>query len=476
MRDGVIAKYSPTGDLLWYRQLGGTGNESFQKVIIDSGGKVTLLGLASDGAQLDTILFSSNAVSPVVLVQLDTQGQVQYIHEVGNSTLLLLSSLASDASGNYYVSGSFAFDATFGRFALTTSSATGRGLDQFVVKVSAAGTVQWAQQGCRIPFGLGIGTTNSHLVTEPNGTTYFVWSLPPNATTGFGSQTLPAGRGDYDVLVIKISPQGTPQWTQRVGGTGTDIPTYAGLDAAGRLVVPGVTAPAGSLTSASSATTGVVTVLEPTAGNMVWTRDLPATLASAYGSVATDVAGNLYLAGYFSGQAMLPGKTLTGAGGFDALVVSYSPTGDLRWAQQSTGTGDEIPRHIALTNANRPVVAGLLTNGGQFGSTALSSQATVTGSYMAFVAYLSGITTATRAAVTATPLSLYPNPATATTTVKLPALPTGTELIFIDGMGRVARRVPASPALSVAGLAPGLYVVQATAPSGEQWASRLAVE
>nr|GFD10468.1 hypothetical protein [Tanacetum cinerariifolium] len=38
-QDGVVAKYSPTGSLLWYRQLSGPGSDSFQKVIIDASGK-----------------------------------------------------------------------------------------------------------------------------------------------------------------------------------------------------------------------------------------------------------------------------------------------------------------------------------------------------------------------------------------------------------------------------------------------------
>ena len=481
-QDGVVAKYGPAGNLLWYRQLGSSGADSFQKVILDASGKVTLLGLASDGAQFGATTFTNNSFSPsLVLAQLDAQGQVQYVREVGSASLLLPASLASDANGNYYVSGSFALDATFGSFSLTTPITTTYGLDQFVVKVSAAGTVEWAQQGGRIFPSASTATTSSHLVAEPGGSVYFVWTIPPSVATGFGSLALPAGRGDYDGLVVKFTTQGTPQWAQRVGGAGADIPTYAGLDAAGRLVVPGFTAAAGSLSSSGSAstttaTTGFVAVLEPTAGNLVWTRDLQATLAGGYRSVAADAAGNIYLAGHFSGQGTLPGKTLTGAGGLDALVVSYSAAGSLRWTQQSTGTGDEVPVHIAFDNLNRPIVAGLFTGGGRFGGTALASSATTTSSGTPFVAYLSGIATATRAAVAAAPLGLYPNPATPAATVTLPTLPAGTELTFTDGLGRVVRRAPAGPALLVAGLAPGLYVVRATAPSGEQWTSRLAVE
>ncbi|RZL00945.1 MAG: hypothetical protein EOO62_23645, partial [Hymenobacter sp.] len=79
-QDGVLAKYSPTGSLLWYKQLQGTYVDSFQKVIIDASGKIMLMGTASDGAQFGTVTFntSSFGFGSMVLAQVDAQGVVQY--------------------------------------------------------------------------------------------------------------------------------------------------------------------------------------------------------------------------------------------------------------------------------------------------------------------------------------------------------------------------------------------------------------
>ncbi|TVT38514.1 T9SS type A sorting domain-containing protein [Hymenobacter setariae] len=480
-QDGVIAKYSPTGSLLWYRQLSSAETDSFQKVIIDASGKVVLLGLAGNGAQLGTTTFSTSAFGSVLtLTQLDAQGQVQYIREIGDATLMIPASLASDAAGNYYVSGTFGLDATFGSFSLSTITSTGYGLDQFVAKVSAAGAVQWAQQGGRVQVSsTGTATALSHLVADPSGNVYLVWTTAPTAG-GFGTVSMPAAKGDYDGLVVKYDTQGAPQWAQRVGGAGADIATYAGLDSNGRLVVPGFSAPAGALASPATvastvATTGFVTVLDPTAGAAVWSRDLQATMAGAYRSMTADASGNIYLAGHFKGQGAVPGKSLLGTSSLDALIVSYSSNGTLRWTQQSSGTGDEIPVSIALDGTNRLVVPGIFNNGGLFGSTALTSTATAANTGTPFVAYLGSVVTATRTEHIA-PLALYPNPAPTATTVHLPALPVGTQVTLTDGLGRATHCQPTGTTLPLAGLAPGLYVVQATAPSGERWTSRLVVE
>ena len=482
LQDAVVAKYSPTGSLLWYKQLKGDYTDSFQKVIIDASGKITLIGMASDGALLGTTTFNTSnfGFGSLVLTQLDAQGQVQYIREIGSGSLLIPASLATDAAGNYYISGSFAVDATFGSIALTTPIATSIISDQFLVKMSAAGAVLWAQQGGSI--GLGSTATAlplSHLVADPTGNVYLVWTCPP-VVGGFGSVAMPAAKGDYDGLVVKYNTLGVPQWAQRVGGAGADIATYAGLDGSGRLVVPGIAAPAGSLTNpatvgATVLTTGFASVLEPTAGALVWSRDLQATMAGGYRNMTADAAGNIYLLGQFSGQGTVPGKTLTSAGGIDALVVSYSSAGTLRWTQQSGGTGDETPVALTIDGTGRLAMPGLFNNNALFGTTALTSTATAASTGTPFVAYMANVVTATRAEQAA-PLAFYPNPATTADAVRLPTLPAGTQLTLLDGLGRVARRQAAGATLPLAGLAPGLYLVQATAPSGAQWASRLTVE
>ncbi|MGI4874677.1 MAG: T9SS type A sorting domain-containing protein [Janthinobacterium lividum] len=482
-QDGVVAKYSPAGTLLWYRQLKGSGTETIQKVLLDASGKVMVMGTAGSGAQLGTTTFNtSNFGSTMVLGQLDANGTVQYLREVGTGTLLTPASLAADAAGNYYVSGSFALDASFGNISLSTPiTATGYGIDQFVVKMSATGTPLWAQQGGRIFPTAGTSTANSynHLVAIPGGGVYFTWTLPPTAGS-FGTLTTPATKGDYDGVAVKYDALGAPQWIQRVGTANADVMTFAGLDASGRLVMPSFVAPAGSLTNPSTISTvtnGSVAVLEPTAGALVWSRDLQATTSGAYRNVTADAAGNIYLAGHFSGSATIPGKTVTGAGGIDALIVSYTSAGVLRWTQQSAGTGDEIPVTLSIDNSTgRLVIPGILTGNGLFGTTALTSTATTSGSGTPFVAFLGNVVTATRAGQAAAPLALYPNPAANTAAVTLPTLPSGTQLTVLDGLGRVARQQVAGATLPLAGLAPGLYVVQATAPGGAQWQSKLVVE
>lgn len=477
--DGFIAKYSSTGILLWYRQLTGPYSDTFQRVVTDAAGKVTLVGLASNGSQLGSTTLNTNKLGQVlILAQLDTQGQPLYLREVGSGALYA-ADLALDDTGNCYISGTFGLTATFGSFTLDTpASGASYAVDLFVLKVSPQGTPLWVQQGGRSYPTLGSNLIyNSSLCVEPSGGAIYLTSTGKADVGGFGSLSLPAGYGDLDIFVVKFNAQGTSQWLRRAGSAGADGTSQTTLDASGRLIVTGFVKGAATFgnqtITSSNPTTGYLWVLDPATGATVWVRTLGGTQTAAYRGVTTDAVGNIYAVGYFGGQGSLGTLTLTTASGIDGLVASYSASGNVRWTQQTSGTGDEIPLTIALDGANHLAVAGLLTGVGQFGAVAITSQSTSTGN--AFVAHLGSTITATRTA-TAAPLTLYPNPVAATSSVTLPALPTGSQLTLIDGLGRVVRRAAASSSLPLVGLASGLYFLQATAPSGEQWASRLTVE
>ncbi|WP_426059105.1 T9SS type A sorting domain-containing protein [Hymenobacter sp. B1770] len=486
--DGFVAKYDAAGALLWSRQLAGTANELFQQVVLDASGNVTLVGMASDGTTLGNFTFTNSGFgTSLVLAHLSAQGQVLKVDEIGSgSILLIVSDLALDAAGNAYVSGTFGIDATFGQFNVTTPIVgMDVTVDQFLVKVSPQGVPLWVQQGGRTPVPAGTpGQFHySSLAVEPNGTSYLTWTCNPNAGD-FGSIPMPLGFGSFDAMVVKYDTQGTPLWISRGGSAGHDFAGRITLDASGRVVVPGmVPAPgtfAGQQVAVSSTPMGFLWVVEPAAGTTVWVRSIGATQGAAYRAATADAAGNIYVAGHYTGQGTLGTTTLNGAGGFDGVVASYSANGGLRWTQQTAGTGDEAPFSISLDGTNHLAVGGFLGGAGLFGTVAVTGQSAVPSNGATpgnlFVAHLGSVTTptATKAARAALSLALYPNPAATDETVVLPTLPSGTLTTITDAMGRTTRQPAARLLLS--GLAPGVYVVVAQAPDGQQWVNRLVVK
>ncbi|MCE3283664.1 MAG: hypothetical protein K0Q66_2401, partial [Chitinophagaceae bacterium] len=79
------------------------------------------------------------------------------------------------------------------------------------------------------------------------------------------------------------------------------------------------------------------------------------TLGSPLGAdegnaVATDGAGNVYVAGQFEGKAIISGVTLISDGRTDMFFAKYNSTGVLQWIKRAGGPGKDYPRSISIFN------------------------------------------------------------------------------------------------------------------------------
>lgn len=87
--------------------------------------------------------------------------------------------------------------------------------------------------------------------------------------------------------------------------------------------------------------------------------------------VATDSAGNSYIAGTFQGTALFGDTTLTGNGAGNAFIASVDGQGNWLWALNAGGPGESRGEGIALDGAGNVYVAGSFTGSACFGYTTL---------------------------------------------------------------------------------------------------------
>ena len=271
------------------------------------------------------------------------------------------------------------------------------------------------------------------------------------------------------------------------GGPGIDGLNRAALDGTGQLLVTGAfqgRATFGTYPLYSPNGGGLLLSLDEATGRVRWAQQLAATtglFGPALTGLTVDAAGNSYVAALLDGDGHVDGVSFLSAGGRDGLVLSFTPQGGFRWAQQADGAGDELPGHLALLPNGELLVAGNLHAAGRFGPHAVASNpvsAQDPARYFtnAFVAKLGQLPTGTRPAQAAA-LAVYPNPVARGEAMQLPALPGGTRVSLSDALGRRVWQGAAASTLPVpAALAPGAYLLLATAPDGRQWRSRLLVE
>ncbi|AMJ67176.1 hypothetical protein AXW84_18395 [Hymenobacter sp. PAMC 26628] len=481
--DSFVAKYGPDGALRWTCQLAGPGTERIARLVADQAGGVYLLGTSNLVGQPNTVRLGASALTATgsgntatLLARLDAQGQPQWLRQPNPGSGAVGADLGVDAAGNLYLTGVLTGTATFGALTLAVPSIS---FDRYLVKLDPQGAAVWARQGGRVPNSNGLAFYNQKLVVSADGDAYLVFYANAGPNGAFGSVTLPPGAGDFDEAVVKYDGQGAAQWAQQGGGPGFDRVLDAALDGTGRLGLvcqfPGTATFGAQVLAGPGTQSGALVVLDAATGAVQWGRAFTSPGAAQLSGVAADPQGTWYVAGYFDGTGTLGDRSFASTGGNDAVVASVSAQGAVGWVQQSTGPNNESAFLLRFTSPGRLAVGGTFTGTAQLGNLALTSQGGAAAAD-GFVAQLASTPLASRAAHAAGPLALYPNPVATTGALGLPVLPAGTRLAVRDALGRTVRTGPAAASFPLAGVAPGLYQVQATAPNGQLWAAKFIVE
>lgn len=225
--------------------------------------------------------------------------------------------VALDGSGNAYVVGW-----TFGTLPGQAPAGT---VDAFVRKVDSKGNELWTRQ-----FGSWDSDFARSVAVGPSGDAYVV---------GETEGTLPAqhSSGGRDAFIRRYDRDGTVRWTRQFGGPGGDGATGVAVDAAGDAYVVGTTAASLPGQTWAGDYDAFIRKYDVT-GDELWTRQFGSP-ADDYGvAVGLDRLGNPTVVGSTDGT--LPGET--SAGGTEAFLRRFDPTGTPLWTHQfGTGSADE---------------------------------------------------------------------------------------------------------------------------------------
>lgn len=292
---------------------------------------------------------------------LDIRGQyTEYVNDV-----------ATDPSGNIYITGAFAGTTTFGTMSVTSAGNPTTGIgDAFVVKVSPFGTVEWAR---------GIGSTGQdeglRIVADANGVTVggtFQGSV--FFGTGIGTDRMSAG--STDAFVLRLNPQGQFVWVATGGGTGVDAFADLAIDGSGNTYAAGsfrTSATFGGPALTAVGTNDIWLAKYNSTGVHQWSKNIGgATSESASGVVA--IGGDVVVGGTFNDQIDVGGVSpLMAAGASDLFVVRFmGSNGAHVWSQRQGGTSLDSLRRLA-PSANGVIALGCHQGMASFGGTTFTS-------------------------------------------------------------------------------------------------------
>ena len=397
-QDTFVAKYGPTGSLLWARTFAGQSTTNpggatistvsqGSAIALDGAGNLFVAGsfdgTISVAGPTASNRFTSvaNATEPYV-AKLDGSGHLTWFDAVAGTGYDTDSatSLAPDGSGGVIFAGSFADDATFGQSTLAASGAS----EAFASRVNALGSFVWAvasrgANGSNAQVnGVAVdGSGNVDLAGFFSGTV----DLDPS-----GSKATLASAGSDDALLWKLDPAGEFVWARSYGSADYDAATAVSVDASGNLYATGSfsdTVNFGTTSKADAITAGpiydaFVLKVDPQ-GKEAWVDGLVGPIGSSKGQgVAVDAFGTVDVAGTFSGPVDFDPRsgtdTLTSLGLADVFEAGYdTSTGGLIYALQAGQSNFNAALGLAVNTLGVVSIAGTYSGPISFGAINLPS-------------------------------------------------------------------------------------------------------
>ncbi len=462
--DIFLVKYDGNGNVLWAISAGGSGDDEAQSVAVDSSGNAFIAGVfRSSSITFGSQTLTNSGLTDMFIVKYDASGNVLWAKSAGGTGFEYAFSVCVDVSGNALVTGTFSSSTiTFGSLTLTNKGVG----DIFLVKYNAVGTVLWAKNegGPNDDIGYSVASDASGNVYM---TGYFSYD-----TITVGSDTLP-NAGSIDMLVVKYDSAGDVLWAKNGGGTADDRSSSLAVDASENVYVTGnFSSPVlnfDSLTLSNSGVLDMFIVKYNGNGDAIWANNAVGIYEDQGIFIAAEASGNTVLTGWFNSPSITFGShTLINSGSDDIFLVRYDAGGNAIWADAIGGAQSDYGFSVAIDNSGDAVVAGsFLSPEITFGSDTLWKQ----GNFPVFTAKTKWIYTGVEMAENSNNISVYPNPATETITIKVPDGNTKSfvKIENIDGVEILQKEIfESNVTIGISGLSRGLYFILIMGEKGIQ--------
>ncbi len=288
--------------------------------------------------------------------------------------------VATDKTGNAYITGQFDLSIIFGSTRLTGTS-----INAYLVKYNSSGTVIWANAMNDISgdsYGASVATdksgnifTSGYFSGHVKIDTFSLYAAPPTNT---------------NVYIVKYASGGNVLWAKQSTLPSPTVYSLAeGLSVAtdkfGNEFVAGIFQDSvffGSyLLTTKYLGQDVFLVKYDSSGNVLWAVQSGLPSRNGYAedecSVIADNLGNAYVAGSYSDSLSFGSTILSGSvSEFSGFLVKYSPAGNLLWAKQmvnNTHNSYCTVNAVTCDRANNPYIAGCFGDTVNFSSLTLYS-------------------------------------------------------------------------------------------------------
>lgn len=359
LNDIFIQKLDSNGNLLWVKTMGSIYEDYAFSILVDSNGNIYTIGAFPESVDFDpnsgTTLLTSAGSFDIFIQKLDTNGNLLWVKQLGNTHTDYGYSLAMDTNGDLFATGFFRGTVDFNPGSGSQNLTSFGESDIFLLKLDTNGNFIWVKQmgGSASDYGRSIttdGNNNIYMTGNFEGTVDF--------DPGTNVYNLTSA-GDDDSFVLKLDPNGNLLWARQIGGSIEERGESISVDAQGNVYSTGtfmttVDFNPGSGTNNFTAAGGTDVYVQKldTNGNFVWANYMGGLGGDYSNSITTDTNGNAYVIGSFFNTANfdsgLGTTSLTSFGGYDIFIQKFDSAGHIDWVKQMGGTNYEFGYFITV--------------------------------------------------------------------------------------------------------------------------------
>jgi PKD domain/Beta-propeller repeat len=339
--NGFIVKTDSLGNRLWALVIGGPGDDFIYDVSIDPSGNILVCGKADAGFPF-TNSSQAGGNGDAFLAKISSAGTLLWAIGIGGSGLDQAKAVANDDQGIAYVCGTSGSS----NFPSTNSTYAGSLEDAFAMRFDSNGNVLNS-----ILFGGQSFDYANDISVVPNGSEFYVVGETGSLDFPVTSSAF-AGSGGPKAFAAKFSSGGVRQFSYKIGGSNTERAFGSAWDdQSGRLLVSGftdspdfpvsMTSPSGTLQDA------FVLRIRPN-GQPDWATRLGGTGNEFANGVAVDDSGSIFIVGASDSQDYPQTTGIYSSSGSDVILTKLDSMGNIRWSVRYGGTQADIGSAIAV--------------------------------------------------------------------------------------------------------------------------------
>lgn len=350
----------------WSQNFGGTGDDVAYGVTVDAAGNVIMVGACTSITNFGGgDVFTVGNIRDIFVAKFNAGGFHLWSHVFPGGGNDEGYGVATDVSGNVFITGTFFTTADFGGGDLTSAG----GGDIFVAKYGADGSFHWSKG-----FGASAHDAGYAVAADASGNVLVTGQFL--GTVNFGGGPLVASSTSSDIFVAKYDPTGAHVWSKRFGSTQVDEGRGIDVDASGNVVVTGsfqgfVDFGGGTLNSPSGL--GIFLAKYDATGVHQWSKHFVGFGGEIGRAVAIDGSGNILVTGQYAGNVDFGGGPLNWVAATDVFIAKYDPNGVHQWSHGHGGSSHDPGYAIAVDAAGNVAIAGNFVGTANFGGDDLIS-------------------------------------------------------------------------------------------------------